>query len=1442
MRKKWFLSLSVALIAALAFAQIKDLNSMLDNEFLKSLREKLLAFVRELPQDRVYLHTDKPFYKSGETIWFAAYLRNGETLKASTQSQILYVELINPKGAVEKTLSLIAPNGSAQGDFVIDPELPGGLYKLRAYTNWMKNEPNEFNREFVKEIQVQKVVLPRLLMKLDFDRKGYTANEVVTAKLSLRTLDNTPLAHHKFVYKSFLLGEEYKSETGTTDNQGNASISFSLPPDLDTNDGLLNVLIEYKGQTESISRAIPIQLDNIALGFFPEGGDAVVGQPTRIAFMANNDLGKPTDIEGEIRDEKDKVVAKFTSYHNGMGAFDFTYQPGATYRAVVKQRNYPLPEPQPKGYTLNVKSLDKEKLGLTVHSSFAEELALVVSLRSKVYFTTTVTANIGSNSLEVPLQDLPAGVAVVTLFDSKGIERAERLVFVNAHRKLNLTLTTDKDKYQPREKVELTLSATDERGMGIPGQFSLSVVDDKLFTFADDKQGNILSQLLLEQDLTEKIEEAAFYFDPKEEKAPTALNYLLMTKGWRRFTWKEILEGKKPTISHPSQKAVIAGTVFGDDTKPLAGVSVKLPDGRTQITQKDGRFSFEGVLLYETLLITAAKEPHLMTQEVSRYREDIEIYLYPRVYATAVAKGVFRRNRALNNAPGERKLGFVADDEDAFEDGAAMGIEEALPMAEAPPAPMQAVEAAPVMELQKDDFNQGKRILADRKEAPDFQNEDPAAVAYYRARVFPKPVYPQGQRIETRTDFRSTIFWEGALETDRSGKAKVIFYNSDEITTFRAICEGVGAEGSVGRAEMTYATSLPFSMDCKLPTQVTMGDEVIVNLVFNNNTPKPFEGTLEIKAPQAWKPSEKINPQVKIAASGTSNRLLRFQIQNTPGKDSIYIALLDGNGSRDAFVQEVEVGYKGFPVALSASSQALEFKTNFNINQPVEGTLQAGFVAYPSVVDDLMAGIESILREPYGCFEQTSSSTYPNIVVLNYLNTIEHRDEATKKRALDLIDKGYKRLVGYETKEKGYEWFGGTPAHEALTAYGLMEFKDMQGVYAGVDNTMVERTANYLIGRKDGKGGFLRNPQALDAFGGASPQITNAYIVYAMAEAGYGELVAKEFEACWLEKSKDPYIVALLANAIFSVPTKITTARQLLDELHALRNPDGSWTGSTHSITRSGGQALTIETTALAALALNKMLAQQAIQKDIEAFRKAIEFLVGGRNAFGGYGNTQATILALKALAAYATYSKQTAEAGDIEIWVEGKKVAQTHYDKGHKGEIQLDGLEKHFKEGKNEVKVYFRNCKKALPYTLRATYSTLLPVSSKECNLQLKTVLAANKTRVGETLRLNATLTNTTKEGQPMTIAVIGIPGGLAPQPWQLKKMQEEKVFDFYEIIGNRLAIYYRQMKPAEVRSFALDLKAEMAGRYEAPASCAYLYYTAEHKNWQPALSVEVK
>lgn len=1432
-------ALALASLVGTRFVDDGTWQAVMENELIRKIKAKLETYENHLPEDRIYLQTDKPFYQPGEDIWLTALVREGSSLKASSKSDIVHVELISPKGSVEKKISLIGKNGKAMGDFSLDADLNGGLYKLRAYTEWMRNEGE--NRCFEKEIQVQQVILPKLKMKLDFEKKAYGAGDEVVAILNVSTNENKALEKQAFTFVAQLNGTKLVEKADLTESGGIRYIRFQLPKNLSTTDGLLNVMIQHEGSTESISRSIPLLLNQVKLDFFPEGGDLVANLDSRVAFRALNEFGKPADVEGKIVDRQGNLVTTFSSFHQGMGAFNLKATAGVKYQAVITKpagitSTYALPEIQERGYVMNLDNTKNGEIGVTVRSSENEQLALVAQVRGKMYYSTLIQCINGQKEFRFSTETFPMGVAQLTLFDSKGIARAERLVFVNKHKQLNISVSFEKEKFLPREKVKMTLSVKDERGLPMPANLCVSVVNDQLLSFADNKAGNILSELLLQQDLKEKVEEPAFYFDKKEKKADQALDYLLMTSGWRRFTWEQLLEENLPQITYTGQKTIFSGKVINaEDNTVLKNVKLKSNQGREYVLNEQGEFKITDLDLSSPFQITCSADGFFpQVVNVQDYEQNKTIYLYK-----------VHQHYYIN---GKRKMVGRLENE---------AEEDQIPMA------MEAMEAAPVAVfneqkhvaaiksikgVQKDQHqavavkeiaagekgNAGVAMVEDLRAAGFAKRADLLGVAepvqnkYYRARQFPVARYEQTAKVETRTDFKNTIYWNPDVQIGYSGKKTLEFYTCDDITSYRATVEAINQQGEVGRTEQTLFTQLPFTLSTKIPVEVATEDKVSIPLTLKNNSTEPLGGVLNIKAPEGLI-AVGTTPSVQTIMPGSSKTIyLDYVVSQSLGEGEFSVSF-KSCGLSDAFTQKIQIVPKGFPVKTSFSGQDLESVYEFTVHNAVTGSLKASFTAFPNVVSDLMTGIEGILQEPYGCFEQTSCTAYPNAMVLDYLKNTDSKNDAALARASDLLNRGYKRLTTFETPNKGYEWFGASPAHEGLTAYGIMEFVDMQKAGQNIDQTMLDRTALWLLNHRDGQGGFQREQRALHDFGRISEEVMNGYIVYALAEAGYTTM-RKEFETTYAKAmgSNDAYLLAMAANAAFAL-NETQKGQDALKPLLAKQEENGSIKGATHSITYSQGTSLTIETTALSVLAILK-----SKDKNMNALSKAIQYLVSARSGSGAFSSTQGTILALKALTAYAKFSKRTSEGGVIAIYVDNQKVTEKRFEAGEQGAITISGLEKFVKgEGKHSIKVKYLGVKTALPYSIAVNWNTFLPNSDKDCSIGLSTSLSTKTVNVGETVRLTVSLNNKQTAEVPSTMAIIGIPAGLSVQPWQLKELQEKNVFDYYEIKGNNLALYYRGLAGAAKKEIKLDLKAELPGEYDAPASSAYLYYTNELKTW---------
>ena len=218
-----------------------------------------------------------------------------------------------------------------------------------------------------------------------------------------------------------------------------------------------------------------------------------------------------------------------------------------------------------------------------------------------------------------------------------------------------------------------------------------------------------------------------------------------------------------------------------------------------------------------------------------------------------------------------------------------------------------------------------------------------------------------------------------------------------------------------------------------------------------------------------------------------------------------------------------------------------------------------------------------------------------------------------------------------------------------------------------------------------------------------------------------------------------------------------------------------------------------------------------------------------GEKTYYVYGSTQATVLALQAIVEYRRLMGEISAASKIEIKVNDKTTLA--------GRDMITNIE----EGDNTFSVTYASEKQTIPYQLELAYYTLLPPNDPEAELQLSTHLSAADTKVGETVRMQVEVKNIKDYLQPMSIAKIGIPGGLTVQPWQLKEIMEKNQVAYYEIFDNYLVLYWMGFAAGETKQVNLDLKAEIAGKYRGRASTAYLYYMPEYKHWNQGTEVTI-
>ncbi len=980
----------------------------------------------------------------------------------------------------------------------------------------------------------------------------------------------------------------------------------------------------------------------------------------------------------------------------------------------------------------------------------------------------------------------------------------------------------DQDHTCPGGQAKLNIKTTDADGKPVSAVVGLTVTDDSVLEMIEKReQAPRLPVMVFLENEVKDLADAHVYLDPQNPKAPLAVDLLLGTQGWRRFAFMNTTEfiakhGDQAravlALTMPTAMEMRRGGAFFGGGGDLRGVP------RVQAFQAKGAIPVpaapqaDGAPVPESAPVPAnkakaeqknAEDPQDRPGEGKPGQKrpganqppNAQDDLAPKLPARAPAA-----NKNIGNANGVAKA-------DEKQQAAQRELRQALDQAQ----------------LRDEELIIGGKDRKRRMIAPMIVVREYAHVL--------RP----GRQPGERQDFTETLYWNAGVQTDaKTGEASVAFALSDAVTSFRVMADGFNQTGTLGESTRQVESVEPFYTEPKLPLEVTFGDviQLPVGLVNSTNTPLS-NGTLEFNAKGLAKLDAQ---QFQLAADQRSRVLLPIKVGDIQGETNVVLSAKAGPYA-DQVTRPLRVKPLGFPVEI-AHGGTLEGdeKTEHIITIPdtvIKGSLTTNIAVYPTPMASLTGALERLIREPYGCFEQTSSSTYPLVMAQQYFQSHAGIDPDVIKRSNEMLGKGYKRLTGYECKSGGYEWFGADPGHEALTAYGLMEFSDMAEVFP-VDSEMLVRTREWLLKQRDGEGNFNRKRRALHTWV-VDQDISNAYITWALLSAGEKDLdkeVATVFKAA--QKTKNSYVVALAANVMVLAGDK-TAANELLDRMIQLQEVDGHIKGATGSIVGSGGSALEIETTALATLAWLSDIDY------IDFADKGVRYLSGVCEG-GRFGNTQSTVLALKAIVAYDKAQAHPKANGKLQLLVDGKPVGQPKaFDTKTNGAIELPNIAELLTPGQHKVEVQMIGGSR-MPYAVAINLHSEKPASSDECKMKLSVKLSNNAVKEGAVTEAQVVCENTSQETVPTPVAIIGIPGGLEVRHDQLKELVKSKKIAAYEVLGREVVLYWREMQAGQKVTMPLSLVAAIPGEYTAPASRAYLYYTDEHKQWVDPLKVVVE
>ena len=495
-----------------------------ENEIIERFAHQLSVY----PQEKIHLHTDRNYYVPGEKIWFKAYVADALTHMSPLYSQYTYFA----------------------GDTLAPPE---PTYSRYVYVELISPVDTLVNRVMVRQengMFYGYMPVSEIVPEGDYTLRAYT-----------RYMEN--------------LGEGYFFVK-------NVRIGSLTPRPLQRRGGM-------ESNNEAGANIVFAQTD-FEVSFFSEGGNLIEGIVNKVAFKALNKDGASEYVSGGIVDENGTAVASVETLHAGMGVFFYLPVKGKKYVLKCQNRNgvekqFELPQPKPGAFGLAV-SQRNNKITVEIRKSLnTPDIShyLLAHCRGMVFHFASL-----DKSITFSENDLPAGVIQFVLFDKEMNPLSERLVFSKnfTNDVASIEFQTDKPSYEKREKVTVTIreeasltSSLSDREQGV--WCSVAITDDT--DIAVDSTTTILSSLLLSSELKGYIENPAWYLQD-DSRSAVALDYLMLTHGWRRYAVPEVAKGnlQYPEIPFQTSQSITGSVKSLVQSRPI-------PDSEILITA-DGNF------------------------------------------------------------------------------------------------------------------------------------------------------------------------------------------------------------------------------------------------------------------------------------------------------------------------------------------------------------------------------------------------------------------------------------------------------------------------------------------------------------------------------------------------------------------------------------------------------------------------------------------------------------------------------------------------------------------------------------------------------------------------------------------------------------------------------------------------------------------------------------
>ncbi|HEY1219402.1 MAG TPA: MG2 domain-containing protein [Bryobacteraceae bacterium] len=722
--------------------------------------------------------------------------------------------------------------------------------------------------------------------------------------------------------------------------------------------------------------------------------------------------------------------------------------------------------------------------------------------------------------------------------------------------------------------------------------------------------------------------------------------------------------------------------------------------------------------------------------------------------------------------------------------------------------------------------------------------------AAYPATFAKAPASDAAPAPHVRSYFPEALYINPEIITDRDGRATIAIPLADSITTWRMAMLASTVRGALGSGSSSVRVFQDFFTDLDLPVTLTQGDRVSIPVAVYNYAGGRGDVSLKLEKGD-WFSLVQDVPEKNLAVEAGRVGSSQFTIEaNRIGKFKLTLAArMSGGANRaDIVVREIEVipnGREQSQVFNGRLDSAIEHTLHF----PAASIADASTILvrlYPGPLSQVIEGMDAILRMPYGCFEQTSSATYPNVLALDYMKRSGKLTPEVHAKAEGFIANGYQRLLTFEVPGGGFSWFGQAPANKILTAYGLMEFGDMAKVH-DVDPKLIQRTQQWLAGQQQEDGSWkpdtsFINEGATNRYNSDLLRISG-YIAWSLENTGYqGPAVekARQFVGQHMGDKTDAYTLAVLANfaADYGKDREFTSrAMQNLLDARTEKGEQAWWTAEETGM-YGAGESAAVETTGLAVQALLKW------GQASPTAAKALAYLASKKTAEGTWGTTQATIMALRALL-LATEKGSSDVQGTVEIALNGKPAGKLTLT-SENNDLLHQFVFKNLDAKANEVALLFDG-KGGLAYQVVGRY--FLPWTEKPAAEALSIDVSYDRTRLAQDdiATATATVKNNLPKSANMVMIDLGIPPGFDLLTEDLQTYQEQSAgrkggrLEKFNLTATQAILYFDSIAAGDTVKLSFRLRAKYPIRARTFQSRVYEYYDPQVNSVARPVQLEV-